>query len=261
MPTVNHWAWNGNARRYWDNMCVPSPKIISGPKESYTKLTVSRYGGKLQRIERQGHHYGSGLNALPLLSHFQSNPSDLYALQVGFAGMSGPLSNIDSGGFASASFHTWPDTLAWDAYSGDYGPNFLGLVLGSGTYVVKDPDFGIVAYGGHVTTGEDGLVTVVPRDAVRRKVYLSANGLRFAVDAGAIESLKYGIDSIVVTIDSSIGGIDGLPQAKSAILWVDKMSDIGGKIDLVADKGLGMERGGWKVDLTNGSSIVNFALG
>lgn len=20
MPTVNHWGWNGNARRYWDNM-------------------------------------------------------------------------------------------------------------------------------------------------------------------------------------------------------------------------------------------------
>ena len=91
------------------------------------------------RIERQGHHYGSGLNALPLLSHFKANPTDTYALRVGFAGNSGPLSNIDSEGFASASFHTWPDTLAWDAYSGDYGPNFVGLVLGLSLIHISEP--------------------------------------------------------------------------------------------------------------------------
>ncbi len=36
------------------------------------------YGGKLQRIERQIHHYGSGLNALPLISEFESSPTDFY---------------------------------------------------------------------------------------------------------------------------------------------------------------------------------------
>lgn len=44
------------------------------------------YGGKLMRIERQIHHYGSGLNALPLISHFESNPTDFYLLRVGFGG-------------------------------------------------------------------------------------------------------------------------------------------------------------------------------
>ena len=39
MPTLPHWGYNGNARRYWDFL----------------------YGGKLRRIERQLHHYGSGL--------------------------------------------------------------------------------------------------------------------------------------------------------------------------------------------------------
>ena len=100
-PTLPHWGYNGNARRYWDNV----------------------YGGKLQRIERQLHHYGSGLNALPLISQFTSNPTDYYLLRVGFAGLSGPMSNIDQGGFASASFHSFADTLKWDGYSGDYGPN------------------------------------------------------------------------------------------------------------------------------------------
>ena len=44
------------------------------------------YGGKLMRIERQIHHYGSGLNALPLISQFESDPSDFYLLRVGFGG-------------------------------------------------------------------------------------------------------------------------------------------------------------------------------
>ena len=37
-PTLPHWGYNGNARRYWDFI----------------------YGGKLQRIERQIHHFVSG---------------------------------------------------------------------------------------------------------------------------------------------------------------------------------------------------------
>jgi hypothetical protein len=49
MPTLPHWGYNGNARRYWDFL----------------------YGGKIRRIERQLHHYGSGLNAIPVLAHYR----------------------------------------------------------------------------------------------------------------------------------------------------------------------------------------------
>jgi hypothetical protein len=69
------------------------------------------FGGKLRRIERQIHHYGSGLNALPLISAFESSPTDNFLLRVGHAGLSGPLSNIDQGGFAAASFHSFADTV------------------------------------------------------------------------------------------------------------------------------------------------------
>lgn len=27
MPTVAHWGWNGNARRYWDNMYVSNRSL------------------------------------------------------------------------------------------------------------------------------------------------------------------------------------------------------------------------------------------
>ena len=67
MPTVPHWGYNGSARRYWDFM----------------------YAGKLRRLERQLHHYGSGLNAIPVLSEFREHPDDLYLLRVGYGGLMG----------------------------------------------------------------------------------------------------------------------------------------------------------------------------
>ena len=104
MPTVPHWGNNGNARRYWDFF----------------------YGGKLRRIERQLHHYGSGLNAIPVLSHFREHPDDNYLLRVGYGGTMGALTNIDLEGFASVAFHSFPSTLKWDPYSGIMAPNFFG---------------------------------------------------------------------------------------------------------------------------------------
>lgn len=53
----------------------------------------------------------------------------------------GALMNIDREGFASAAFHSFPSTLKWDAYSGDYGPNFFGHALNAATYVVNHPEF------------------------------------------------------------------------------------------------------------------------
>jgi hypothetical protein len=120
MPTVPHWGYNGNARRYWDFL----------------------YGGKLRRIERQIHHYGSGLNAIPVLSHYRKHPQDDYLLRIGYGGTMGALTNIDREGFASVAFHSFPSTLKWDGYSGDYGPNFFGHAFNTATYVVNHPEFG-----------------------------------------------------------------------------------------------------------------------
>ena len=47
----------------------------------------------------------------------------------------GALTNIDQAGFASVAFHSFPSTLKWDAYSGDYGPNFFGHALNTATGV------------------------------------------------------------------------------------------------------------------------------
>lgn len=166
MPTVPHWGWNGNARRYWDFL----------------------YGGKLQRIERQIHHYGSGLNAIPVLAHFRAHPDDFHLLRVGHGGTMGALSNIDEQGFASAAFHANPDTLKWDAYSGDYGPNFYGHAYNAGTYIVDHPAFGWLAFGGNLRETADR-VEVTPLDALRRRVFIAPLGLWLTLDAGRFEKL------------------------------------------------------------------------
>lgn len=61
---------------------VPSPCSL---------LINPSYGGKLQRIERQIHHYGSALNSQPLLSSFRTTPTDTHLLRTGYAGTSAPL--------------------------------------------------------------------------------------------------------------------------------------------------------------------------
>ncbi|KAF3768781.1 hypothetical protein M406DRAFT_286769 [Cryphonectria parasitica EP155] len=231
-PTVAHWGWNGNARRYWDFI----------------------YGGKLERIERQIHHYGSGLNALVALSAFRSNPNDTYLLRIGYGGMNGPLSNIRADGCASAAFHSWPETLQWDAYSGDYGPNHSGLVMGTGTYLAWDAELGrLVAYGGLLDDDGAGTVTVSPRDVARRKVFVGPIGLLVEVDAGVIESFAYTTAnaSLVVTL----GQLDGVPTTNSTVMWLSREEGDAGYE--VTGTSVTEARLGWQIPLGSGSVSVN----
>ena len=76
----------------------------------------------------------------------------------------GALSNIDQDGFASVAFHSFPSTLKWDGYSGDYGPNFFGHAFNTGTYIVDHPEFGWQAFGGNVKVDGDW-VKVQPLDS------------------------------------------------------------------------------------------------
>ena len=167
-PTVPSWGYNGSARRYWDFL----------------------YGGKYPRIERQLHHYGSGLNAIPLLDEYRAHPNDLYLLRTGYGGVMGPLSNIDQKGFASAAFHSFPDRMAFDPYTGDYGPNFLGHALNTATYLVHDEAMGWICFGGNVEERR-GSVHMTVLDSARKRVFLAPIGLWITLDAGSIVSVDF----------------------------------------------------------------------
>ncbi|KAF4220828.1 hypothetical protein CNMCM5878_000484 [Aspergillus fumigatiaffinis] len=230
MPTVSHWGWNGNARRYWDFI----------------------YGGKLQRIERMIHHYGSSLNAIPLLAQFRQQPKDTYLLRVGYGGVSGPLTNIRQDGSMYNAFHSFPDTLVGDDYSGDYGPNFLGVMLASATYVVEEPDLGLVAYGGNLAVNGQ-TVTVQPRDAVRQRVYIASMGVYIVTSSGWIEQFSFArTNAKQVTVRL----VPGPSKATSAIVWVESP---GTSTQYKVTSQAKAIRGGWQVQLANGGVEVTVA--
>jgi len=167
MPAIPHWGYNGSARRYWDFV----------------------YAAKVRRIERQLQHYGSGLNAIPVLSEYRDHPDDLYLLRIGFAGQMGAVSNIDEEGFGSAAFHSFPDMLKPDPLSGDYAQNFLGHALNTATYLVKDREFGWQAFGGNVQVAGDR-VLLTPLDSFRQRVYLAPVGLWLTLDSGRFDRVQ-----------------------------------------------------------------------
>ena len=203
MPTVPHWGYNGNARRYWDFI----------------------YGGKLRRIERQLHHYGSGLNAIPVLSHYREHPDDTYLLRVGYGGTMGALTNIDQEGFASVAFHSFPSTLKWDAYTGDYGPNFFGHAVNTATYVINHPEFGWQSFGGNLKVDGDW-VRVQPVDSFRMRVYVAPRGLWLTLDAGNFASVAVNIRTHAVRIGLS-AATSYTPQARLRVEQPAKVTGVG----------------------------------
>lgn len=167
MPTMPHWAYNGNARRYWDFL----------------------YGGKLSRVERQIHHYGSGLNAIPVLKAYRDN-SDFYLLKVGYGGLLGSISNITQDGFGPAAFHSFPSTLRIDYLSGDYGSGFFGYAINTATYITKNEDFGWLAFGGNLET-EGDIIKVELTTAAKNRIYIAPRKLWLTLDAGSFEKIIY----------------------------------------------------------------------
>lgn len=174
MPAIPHWGYNGSARRYWDFL----------------------YAGKVRRVERQLHHYGSSLNAIPVLSEYRDRPDDYHLLRIGYAGTMGSLTNIDQEGFGSAAFHSFPDMLAFDPITGDYAQNFFGHTMNTATYLVNHPEFGWFAFGGNADVGETR-VAVTPLDSFRTRIYIAPLGLWLTLDAGTFEAVEFLRDGTV----------------------------------------------------------------
>ncbi len=180
MPTMPHWGYNGNARRYWD--------FLYGGK-----------AGETSRVERQIHHYGSSLNAIPVLSHFRKKPDDLYLLKVGYGGLLGGISNITQDGFGPAAFHSYPSTLKIDGISGDYGSGFYGYAVNTSSYLVKDEDMGWLAFGGNLSQ-KGNVVEMELTTAARSKVFIAPKKLWLTLDAGSFEKVAYDESTGEVTL-------------------------------------------------------------
>ncbi|HKP68005.1 MAG TPA: DUF5695 domain-containing protein, partial [Pyrinomonadaceae bacterium] len=210
------------------------------------------YAAKLQRIERQIHHYGSGLNAIPVLSEYRSHPDDEYLLRVGYAGGSAALTNIDREGFASAAFHSYPDTLRWDAYSGDYGMNFFGYAINAATYIADMKDFGWQAFGGNIII-DKGTVRVEPHDAMGRRIYIAPFGLWLTLDEGSFPTIYISPKKRTVTLYFDEG-----PQSSVVRLRVEQTANVVGVFKPVAN--FATERGAYVIPTDSFENVVTLSV-
>jgi Family of unknown function (DUF5695) len=228
-PAIPHWGYNGSARRYWDFI----------------------YAAKDRRLERQLHHYGSGLNAIPVLAEYREHPDDFYLLRVGYGGTMGALTDIDQDGFASAAFHAFPDMLKPDPLSGDYGPNFFGHAVNTATYIVHHPEFGWLAFGGDIKT-EGATVTITPLDSFRMRVYVASLGLWLTLDAGKFES----VDVDLKTHSVRIGIAAATTETPQALLRVEQPAKINGVGKFWPAKPLAEVRGAYVVPLGKNTTWI-----
>lgn len=228
-PAIPNWGYNGSARRYWDFI----------------------YGGKIQRLERQLHHYGSGINAVPLLAEYRSHPSDLYLLRVGYGGTMGELSNIDQDGFASAAFHAFPDMLAFDPYSGDYGTGFWGFAVNTATYMAHNSTLGWLCFGGNLQA-RGYTITVVPLDAFRTRVYIAPLGLWLTLDSGKFRRIVYNSETGAVRI-----AFDPENQfTPDARLRIEQPAKIAGEGTYIPTEPFTMKRGAYVIPLRHGATEI-----
>lgn len=228
-PAIPNWGYNGSARRYWDFI----------------------YGGKIQRLERQLHHYGSGINAVPLLAEYRSHPGDLYLLRVGYGGTMGELSNIDQQGFASAAFHAFPDMLAFDPYSGDYGSGFWGFAVNTATYVTHDPALGWLCFGGNLRARGVNIIAT-PLDAFRNRLYVAPLGLWLTLDSGKFRHVSFNTKTGTVRIT-----LDPATQfTRDARLRIEQPAKIIGVGAYHPAAAFSMERGAYDIHLRHGESEI-----
>jgi len=229
MPTIPHWGYNGSARRYWDFL----------------------YAGKYSRIERQLHHYGSGINAIPMLAQYREHPHDFHLLRAGYGGVMGALTDIDQQGFDAPAFHSFPDMLRFDPLSGDNGTNFFGHAWNSATYVANHPDFGWICFGGNLSVSGDE-VTIDPRDASRSRFYLAPVGLWLTLDSGQFDRLIW--NGTTGTLRIALAPNDGFTQ--EARLRIEQPAHLPGVGSFHLSGSPPLQRGAYVVSLSSSQTWV-----
>lgn len=149
-PSLPHWGYNGAARRYFDSFVY----------------------GKWYKISREFNHYGSSLNAIPILDYYREhNSNDLYQLQVGYAAATSPLTSINPQGFGSMAFLADPQIMDFEPYTGDFGQAFYGYAHEAGQYAYYDSEKGWLSFGGNVDYHKQDLV-LTPQDAFRKRIFI-----------------------------------------------------------------------------------------
>jgi hypothetical protein len=163
------------------------------------------------------------------------------------------LSNIDQEGFPSAAFHSYPQNLRWDAYTGDYGPNFFGHAVSTGTYVINHPQYGWQAFGGNLEVIGGSRVVVQTLDSIRRRIYIAPLGLYLTLDAGMFESVT--IEPVSGRVRVTLAPADA--YTPRALLRVEQPARVAGVGTYRTAQSYQAERGALVVPLASVATSVD----
>lgn len=149
--------------------------------------------------------------------------------------------------------------MKWDGYSGDYGPNFAGLSMGIGTFIVNHPDFGWQAFGGTVTSTSPAVVVQV-RDPVRRRVFIAPLGALLSLDAGAFSTISYNPTdkTVAITVTPAPDGATGAASAPNARVLVAQTATISGVNLLRPTTSVPTDAGAYTLTYSNGVASLTF---
>ncbi|MBT9672336.1 hypothetical protein GPK34_09850 [Secundilactobacillus kimchicus] len=182
-----HWGYNGASRRYFDSFVY----------------------GKLFKITREFNHYGSSLNAIPILDDYKRRHSnDLRQLSIGYAASTSPLTSIDQDGFGSMAFLSDPKLLMFEPYTSDYGQAFYGYAHDAGEYAFLDETKGWVTFGGEVAQA-DKQVSFKPTDAFKKRLFIHTKERDFEItsDTMPIDHVTYNNETAQVIVSMGTASI------------------------------------------------------
>eukprot|EP00937_MAST-01D_sp_MAST-1D-sp2_P001779 g1779.t1 len=209
MPDVPSWAYHGNGRRYFDFLVYGDPVLSRG-------------------TEREFHHYGAPLNALPLLAAFEAGmqtDAAVALLSVALGGVLGSFTNIRPGsGAPSMGWHGDPASLRRDGYSCDYGVGFLGAVQSVGAYVVRHSAHGPLCFLCNVEEAAVGALVVRPHSLSQRRVFFAPASLSVRAENAQIQRVTF--DESARTFDVAFAALAAAGAAGSTARFAVSVTSV-----------------------------------
>ena len=201
------------------------------------------YGADLKRIG----NYTTTLGARPLLDTFERT-GDQNLLRYGYAATLGVWSCVDSDGrgyfnreWKFNGDKTSRDNAYWNGYySGSIGAGLYGNLYALKSYLVDDPDFGVIGYGCDVTETEDAY-TMAPWDGLGLRALIHPLGVGIELKDGKMlkatisknkETLAFDIRRPFEQADTLVAGITGLPRGEYSV-QIDGAGKIAASTDIL----------------------------
>lgn len=120
-------------------------------------------------------------------------------------------------------------------FDGEIDHGLTGGIHGSGVYLLDDPDFGLIGYGGNVRMDKDGTVSIIPFDGVRRQVRimtpvrfsveLMQDGFRkdYPITLRGTEELSFCMENRSDKPHNTTIRAEGMPEGKYTVMTDHKM--------------------------------------